>query len=248
MGSKSWKKIEQSDVFRKLKLSLKQFMGKEPKIKPDINLPQEDYFGWQVVPELLRENDIVYSIGICDDIGFETKAIERHGVNIFAFDPTPYSVDWINEQNLPSSFHFYPWAASAADGNFFLYPRKNKKGKKSKVMYTFHQESASSDGVKVQALTIESMMKELNHAIIDVLKMDIEGSEYDVIDNLMLSQVRPRMLLIEFHHRFKGIGKEKTINTVELLRENDYLVCSVSVTGREMCFVLKTSAHELSTQ
>ena len=75
MGSKKWKKIEQSDVFRKLKLSLKQFAGKEPKIKIDINLPKEDYFGWQVVPELLRENDIVYSIGICDDIGFENDIL-----------------------------------------------------------------------------------------------------------------------------------------------------------------------------
>lgn len=244
MGSKRWKKIEQSDVFRKLKLSLKQIMGKEPKIKLDINLPQEEYFGWQVVPELLRENDIVYSIGICDDIGFETKAIECNDVNIFAFDPTPYSVDWIKSQKLPSSFHFYPWAASASDGNFFLYPRQNKKGKKSKVMYTFHQESAANDGVKVQALTIESMMKKLNHDTLDVLKMDIEGAEYDVIDNLMLSSVRPRMLLIEFHHRFKGIGKDKTINTVKLLRENNYLVSSVSATGREMCFVLKTSVHK----
>ena len=49
MGSKRWKKIEQSDAFRTLKLSLKQLVGKEPKIKIDINLPQEDYFGWQVV-------------------------------------------------------------------------------------------------------------------------------------------------------------------------------------------------------
>jgi FkbM family methyltransferase len=241
LGSKRWKKIEQSDVFRKIKLSLKQLMGKEPRIKLDITLPQEEYFGWHVVPELLRKNDIVYSIGICDDIGFETKAIEQNHVNIFAFDPTPYSVDWINKQNLPSSFHFHPWAVSATDGNFFLYPRQNKRGKKSKVMYTFHQESASKEGVKVQALTIESMMKELNHDSIDVLKMDIEGSEYDVIDNLMLSSVRPRMLLIEFHHRFKGIGKEKTLDTVQLLRENGYLVSSISVTAREMCFVLKTS-------
>lgn len=108
-------------------------------------------------------------------------------------------------------------------------------------MFTFHQQEESrSDGVKVEAFSVPSMADKLNTRI-DILKMDIEGAEYDVIDNLIDSALRPKMLLIEFHHRFKGIGKQKTYSSIEKLRQNDYLIASISVTGREFCLINKSA-------
>ena len=233
--------MEQSIPFRKAKVKWRQLLGKEPILKVDIDLDTVNYSDWDVVPTLLKENDIVYSFGICDDIGFELDIYPKK-INIFAFDPTPYSVEWISKQELPPRFHFYPWAASATDGDFFLYPRVTKKGEKSTVMYTFHKEaSAGEDAVKVQALSLQSIAEKLGHQEINILKMDIEGAEYEVVDSLLESSFRPRMLLIEFHHRFKGIGQEKTANTVNQLRKAGYLIASVSITNREVCFVHKTA-------
>ena len=233
--------MEQSIPFRKAKVFMRQLSGKEPRLKIDVKLPTENYSDWDVVPDLLEKDDIVYSFGICDDIGFELDAIQKK-VNIFAFDPTPYSVDWIKTQKLPSNFKFYPWAASGTDGEFFLYPRVQKKGKKSTVMYTFHKEAgAGDDGVKVKALTLQTIAKELGHSKIDVLKMDIEGAEYEVVDSLLASSLRPKMVLIEFHHRFKGIGRNKTSKAVKDLREAGYLIASVSITNREVCFVYNSA-------
>ena len=42
--------------------------------------------------------------------------------------------------------------------------------------------------------------------------MDIEGSEYVVIDDILTHDVRPRQLLTEFHHGMYGIAR----------RENSY--------------------------
>jgi hypothetical protein len=42
------------------------------------------------------------------------------------------------------------------------------------------------------------------------MKMDIEGAEYEVLDGLLSSPIKPTQLLVEFHHRFPGIGLEKT--------------------------------------
>lgn len=237
--------IEQSDGFRKVKLKLRQFIGREPKLIKDIELETEYWKGWDLVPWLLSEGDIIYSFGVCDDIGFELMAC-KNGAKVFAFDPTPYSVDWIAKQKLPSSLHFqfFPWAAAGNDGEYFLYPRVKKKGKKSSVMYTFHQQGdVQKEGVKVRALSLNSIVKELGHESIDIIKMDIEGAEYEVIDTILKSDLRPKMLLIEFHHRFKGVGKEKTIASVEGLREAGYLLVSVSVTGSEVCFVHKSKVQ-----
>ncbi len=240
MGSKVWKKFEQSDGFRRLKLKFKQIVGKEPNLKIDIQLNTQKYPSWTVVADLINENDIVYSIGICDDIAFDLEIIEQENVQLFAFDPTPYSVDWINKQTLPSEFQFFPWAVSDKNGTFFFYPRVKKNGKTSDIMYTFHkQEEQRDDGINVDAFTLESIAKKLGHQKIDVLKMDIEGAEYDVLENMLSTSMRPKLLLIEFHHRFKGIGKDKTIHIVRFLREEGYLVVDISATGREICFVHK---------
>lgn len=242
MSSKTWKKIEKSDAFRKTKLKIRQSLGKEPHLKKDVDINTAHYLGWDIASDVIHQQDIVYSLGISDDIGFEKAIIEKFDVTVFAFDPTPYSVNWIGEQTLPRNFNFYPWAAAGTDGEYFLYPRINKKGEKSNTMFTFHQqEELRSDGVKVEAFSINSMVDKLNTQKIDILKMDIEGAEYDVIDNMLGSALRPKMLLIEFHHRFKGIGKQKTYNSIEKLRQNDYLIASISVTGREFCFVNKSA-------
>jgi len=39
--------------------------------------------------------------------------------------------------------------------------------------------------------------------------MDIEGAEYEVIDDLIASGIRPKQILVEFHHRFKNVGVKK---------------------------------------
>lgn len=234
------KKYLRSDDFRKLKLKFRQFIGTEPKFHKDVNMPTHNFSGWNLVSDLVNENDIVYSIGICDDIGFDLSIIKNKRVQLFAFDPTPYSINWVNNQKLPDGFHFFPWAASGKDGKFFLYPRVDKKGKKSEIMYTFHtQEENRSDGVIVEAYTVESMMKKLGHTKIDLLKIDIEGAEYELLNTLLDSSLRPKQLLVEFHHRFKGIGKQKTIDIVNRLKKEGYLITHISITGRELSFMHK---------
>lgn len=137
-------KSGQSNLFRKAKVKFRQIKGTEPKIRPDVELQIENYSDWDVVPSLLKENDIFYSFGICNDIGCELLACEKK-VSLFAFDPTPYSVDWVGKQQLPINFHFNPWAVSGIDKSLFLCPRIDSKGKKSSVMYTFHKEEGAED-------------------------------------------------------------------------------------------------------
>lgn len=245
MAKSRWRKFTQGSQFRKLKLILKQIAGKEPKLNIDIDLVVQRYPGWVVVPEIIRDNDVVYSVGICNDIDFERAVIKDHRVQVFAFDPTPYSVQWIEKQSLPSSFHFYPWAAAGKDGKLFLYPRMTKHGKPSEFLYTFHNEDIhKDDGVCVDALTIESMAKKLGSEKIDILKLDIEGAEYEVFESLLSSTLRPKQILVEFHHRFKGIGKEKTIKAVDSLHAQGYLIADISVSGREICFVHKAAIKQ----
>ena len=74
-------------------------------------------------------------------------------------------------------------------------------------------------------------MNELGHRYIDVVKMDIEGSEYDVINDISRSKIRPKQLLIEFHHRFPEVGIRRTKVAISTLRSMGYKIFSVSSHG-----------------
>jgi hypothetical protein len=67
--------------------------------------------------------------------------------------------------------------------------------------------------------------------------MDIEGFEFEVLDDLLNSQIRPRFLLVEFHHTHYGIAREKTLESVKRLREQQYEIYWVSDAGFEYGFV-----------
>lgn len=241
MALKWWKEFEDTAFFRRNKLKFKRLIGKEPRLDPEINCSLISIGDWRLPNNAVKEGGVVYSIGVCDDLDFELEMISRYQAELFAFDPTPYSVDWIAQQTLPTNFNFKPWAAAGEDGHFVLYPRIDKHGHASTVMYTFHTVDENRiDGVRVEALTIASMMQRLGHEQIDVLKMDVEGAEYEVLNSLLESQVRPKVIMVEFHHRFKGIGKARTEQTVSDLRRAGYVIAGVSINGREVCFVKRT--------
>ena len=65
--------------------------------------------------------------------------------------------------------------------------------------------------------------------------MDVEGAEYDVIDDLLASDLDVRQLLIEFHHQFSGI--ERTRRAIEALNEAGYRIFDVSAGGKDYAFI-----------
>jgi hypothetical protein len=80
-------------------------------------------------------------------------------------------------------------------------------------------------------------MEKNKHKYIDILKMDIEGAEYDVIDDLLRSEIEIHQLLIEFHHRFPSLGIKKTRQAVEKLRNAGFALFNVSQIGEEFSFI-----------
>lgn len=79
----------------------------------------------------------------------------------------------------------------------------------------------------------------LGHSKIDVLKMDIEGAEYDVIDDIMYLDIPIKQICIEFHHRFDTIGVGKTIEAIEKLSKKGYRIFSYSKNFEELSFIKK---------
>ena len=229
--------------FWPVKLFFKRISGRELWLKEDTQREVLESDGWKYIPDSLGPHSVVYSLGVGDSIDLDIDLIHHYSVTVHAFDPTPYSEEWVSHQELPSNFVFHRWAAAGKDGSLRLYRRVNKRGKTSKVMWTADKHAGDeSDYVDAPSYTLGTMMKKLGHEKVDLLKIDVEGAEYAILEGLGDVGNLPTQLLVEYHHRFPGIGKQRTADSIEMLRTLGYRVFAISKTGRELGFVLEPNA------
>jgi len=238
MRTSGW--MKRQPWFWPIKLFFKRISGKELWLRPEVHFDVLQSDSWKFIPTLLNENSIAYSLGVGDLIDFDLDLIRDYGLTVHAFDPTPFAEEWIQGQALPENFVFHPWAAAGEDGSLRLYRRVNTRGRSSDVMWTAGSDAGdASDYIDAPAYTIQTLMQKLGHDRVDLLKMDVEGAEYSILEGLKTDATLPRQLLVEYHHRFPGIGKQRTADSINRLRELGYKIFAVSETGREICFVLE---------
>jgi len=237
----AWKRIERGPRYQRAKTALKRLIGKQLRLSVELKTAIRKQGDWWFSPQDLGPDSIVYSLGVGEDIAFDLALIAQYDVQLHAFDPTPNTIDMLAKRNLPPHFCFHPWAVAASDGPQTFFPRTRKDGRASAVMYTtIATGGLSDDAITVPAYSLPSIARQLGHSHIDLLKMDIEGAEYDVLTGLLASPVRPTQLLVEFHHRFPGIGLPKTAAIIKQLRAAGYKIIAVSETGREVSFLRVT--------
>ena len=73
-----------------------------------------------------------------------------------------------------------------------------------------------------ECVSISDFFNMSSHQKIDLLKIDIEGFEYGVIDDILNSKVPVSQIVLEFHHHFKGISILRTIKSILKLKRAGY--------------------------
>lgn len=183
-----------------------------------------DRGGWVVYPDDLSIESVVYSCGVGDDISFDLSLMAKYGVIINAFDPTPKSIAWIRSQSLLPGFILHEYGISNYDGTAPFHPPANPRFVSHSIL---PQQVHSEDSLEVPVRRIGTMMLELGHDHIDILKMDIEGAEYAVIHDVLGSQLEVRQILVEFHDRFPSVGWDRTAETVAALFRSGYRLFNI---------------------
>jgi FkbM family methyltransferase len=181
----------------------------------------------------LHPESVVYSVGIGTDISFDLDLIRRYGVTVHAFDPTPQSLAWIDRQSLPDQLVVHPFGLASIDGTAHFFAPSNP-AKVSASMTPSREHSGQVLDLPVRRLT--GIMALLGHQQIDLLKLDIEGAEYEVIDDLIDSQVCVRQLLVEFHHANPGKSPRMTREAVERLQAAQLELFHVTENGADFSF------------
>ncbi len=225
----------------KIKNLILKITGKLDHLKRTVKCKHEwygnTYGGFYACPDLLNESSVVYSFGIGEDISFDTALIKKNHCQVFGFDPTPKSISWIKGQTVSDKFHFYGFGISDKSGFVDFFLPKNPEYVSGSLIGMKNVDTTQKVSVEMKSLT--AIMNELNHQHIDLLKMDIEGSEYEVIENILSSKISINQILIEFHDRFFEDGSLKTKQAIQQLKKHGYELFAISDSMEELSFIKK---------
>lgn len=225
-----------SKIRRLLRLLTGQFNHLKKTVKVNKKWYGNDYGGFYVCPDLLNQNSIVYSLGIGEDISFDLTIIKKHDCLVFGFDPTPKSINWVKRnQSLPTKFLFYEYGIADRSGMVDFYLPKNAEHVSGSFIKQVNVNEKQKVAVEMKSWV--DIVNTLGHKKIDVLKMDIEGAEYNILDSILESTIQVSQILIEFHARWIDDGKIKTINAIKKLKNHGYEIFGVSDTFEEISFI-----------
>jgi FkbM family methyltransferase len=195
-----------------------------------------EYGGWYYHPNILDENSIIFSFGIGDDASFDKELIKIFGCKVYAFDPTPQSIKWVESQSWPKNFEFYKFGLSNKDTKTDFFPPDNP----NHISHTIVRNTNKIvlEPITVQMHKLSTITDLLNQKKISILKMDIEGAEYDAIDDILSTKgVFIEQILVEFHHFLPGFSKNQTNRTIHKLKKSGYQLIKIAPSGNEFSFV-----------
>lgn len=194
-----------------------------------------DYGGFYLNTNLISKSSVVYSIGIGTDVSFDKELINRFNCKVYAYDPTPKSIKWVNKNFKNKNFIFFPIGLSEIKGIKDFYLPKNN----SHVSGSFIKID-SVDRNEIVKLKFETLLNQLsknNHNKIDVLKMDIEGAEYEVINHIYNNKINIKQVCVEFHPHLIEDGKNKTKYAIGQLEKLGYNCFGISDSLLEYSFI-----------
>ena len=152
----------------------------------------------EVERELQKPGCIVYSLGSNMETGFEEDVLRKTKCKIFTFDYTLSEESGSTLNNISPRMQFFPYKIGTGH-----------------TPNSQHEEKS-----------IDEIMQDLGHVRVDVLKMDIEGAEWDVLDAMLEKGDLPfNQMQLELHLTKTTLGR--VLNVLSRLTENGFRVFSV---------------------
>jgi FkbM family methyltransferase len=153
------------------------------------------YGGW-IVTDAIDEGWTCYCVGIGHDVSFE-QALLAQGARVRSVDPVEEFVDYALE-TLGDEPNFAAVRAAVASSDGPIRMQKHHEPVSSSLSSAELYDS--SDHLEVPGKTVSALMTAFADERVDLLKLDVEGAEYDLIPQLDLRGLGVQVFATQFHH------------------------------------------------
>lgn len=200
------------------------------------------YGGWWIDVTAIGDSPLLIDCGLGADISFPVAFLEHFGGRVIGVDPNPKSLAYCR-QRCPPGMEIRAnafWKVAGESLTFHL-PRPKEQLPKgadgvSGSLLDSHEYVAGGDAITVTTTSLAELLADAGRHECDVLKLDIEGAEYEVFAALCRTGeiLRARQILVEFHHRVTDHSIEQTLATAKSIEHAGFRL--IHVEGRNYIF------------
>ena len=210
-----------------------------------------------VPPKTNKENLIVVSGGVGEDISFDVELANLYKSRIILIDPSEMAIAHFTQvlnsigtpkkkvysnssrQDVSSydlssisseTFKYLPFGLwnDSKTLNFFEPPDKRRDASGSiNGIHSNYKKNQIS--TKIEVITISKVMEDVSLSHIDILKLDIEGAALEVISRMFKDGIFPTQILVEIDEMHFPCFKSKfrAEKLFRLLRKHSYKLVSI---------------------
>jgi len=226
--------------YREIRVVAKQCLRIEPLVLRELSVPLEfhgnDYCGWSIPANSLQATSVVVDVGLGEDVSFSRSLIDKFNCRVHGFDPTPRAISYAKSLACDSLvLHEFGVSATTGAATFYL-PNDESHVSGSLIP----EQHVGRRRMEVRLLGMQDVLRAIGADHVDLLKVDIEGAEYDLLASVEFRACAPRigLLCIEFHHRWSTYGRDATVRAVQILRDLGFLcVWRSKASNEEFTFV-----------
>jgi FkbM family methyltransferase len=181
--------------------------------------------GYVVPVHLPQSSWICYCGCVEGDASFEFELTQRFGCHVYAFDPSSEAARYMERARAATrGVTLLPYRFTSVDGQQRVHaPQRGGEASRSIA--------DPADGRRLSAAgcrSLESVMSELGHDAIDLLKLDVVGGEYEALQPVVDARIRVSVLCVRFQPvpRFDAV-----VTFIRLLGRVRYHVVAVDKTA-----------------
>jgi len=177
-----------------------------------------NFHGYYIPSDFINKDSVCYCIGAGEDISFDTELKVMYDAHVFIFDPAPEGIEHFNKLKdytargeklsigKQQPFTYRISAGQLAEITYvavgvwdqetilkFYEPEIENY-----VSHSVHMFKESGKFIEAPVDRLQQLMKKLNHSSIELLKIEIEGAEYTVIDTIIEDKLDIKVILVEF--------------------------------------------------
>lgn len=173
---------------------------------------EKEIFEQNIYHVSVNTNDVVLDVGA--EVGYFSLYAASKGANVIAFEPDPRNIRVFNANmalnpDLSDKVELIPHVVFSYDGYIDFHCSDNFSNN-SVYAYDHHPTT------RMKCITLDDYLP------CDILKIDVEGSEYDILTDHVLSGIK-KELALEFHlHRNLGRKLPRLISNIKKSFQIDY--------------------------
>ncbi len=156
-----------------------------------------DYGAWRLPVGSIDPSWVCYMIGAGGQISVDIALARDYGATVRTFDAVAAYVERAREQAADTPrITAYQAAIAVEDGPIRMQVTHDPNSLSVSAASLYESESF----VELPGRTLRSLMDELGDQRIDLLKLDIEGSEYEVLPTIDLRELGVKVFATQLHH------------------------------------------------